>query len=71
MRLRQVVIAARHDMQPRVGNALLEMPAHGERADGVGVAPDQQRGRGDAFDRQVAMNAASVIQPAARGNDWR
>ena len=39
MRLGDVVVAARDDMQARVGNARFEVTADGDRADGIGIAP--------------------------------
>ena len=73
VRLRQVVIAARHDMQPRVGNALLEMPAHGDRTDRRPTSPQiSSVGAAMRLDRQVDDDALrSVIQSTARGNDLR
>src|SRR3954469_20495491 len=51
--LGQVVNSAADDVQPGIGQALFEMPAHRHRTDRIGVAPDQQRRRRDALDRQA------------------
>jgi len=37
--LGDIVAAALHDMQPRIGQALQQMPAHRHRADRIDVAP--------------------------------
>src|SRR3954463_1210322 len=52
VRFGEVVPAAFHDMQPRVGQALREVLPYGQRTDLVIVAPQQQGRCRDALDRQ-------------------
>ena len=67
----EVVVAARHDFETGVRDPRFEMPADRDRADGIGVAPDQEGRRGDLLDRQAGDAAIEVIQAAAFGNDLR
>src|SRR6187551_99738 len=48
----EIVIAFAHDMESRIGQPLREMLAYCQRADRVGITPQQQGRRSDALDRQ-------------------
>src|SRR3954451_9174891 len=49
----EAVISAADEVKPGIGQAMFEMPADRYWTDRIGVAPDQQRRRRDALDRQA------------------